>query len=252
MLLDVHQLSASQGRQPILTAVSFSLPPGQLLALVGPNGAGKTTILNCISGFVRPDSGDIRFKNISLLKYEPHQRTRLGIGRTIQDSYLLDALPVFDYLLLGQHTSSNRHLWLDPLALANLRHERAARQRAWATLHTLALAEAATAPLSTLSRGQRKRLDVARCFLQGGQLLLLDEPASGLQEHDVHALADTITTLRQQTPQLSVLMVEHHLGMVKRTSDAIILLDRGQVLLQGTIDEVAADPVARAIYFGQD
>ena len=245
-VLAVDRLAVHLGRRTILAEVSFQVPQGQIAALIGPNGAGKTTLLNCLSGFVRPSAGQIRFHGFDLASLPAARRPRAGIARTFQDPRLFNDISCQDYLLTAQHSRLPGSL----LGFPARRREREARARARTVLSGIELGSMAGALVGTLSRGQRKRLDLARCLAQGADLLLLDEPAGGLQPQEVAMVGRILRDLQRENPRATMLLVEHNMRLVNQVADLVVVLDGGRVVITGTPEEVRADPLTARAYLG--
>jgi branched-chain amino acid transport system ATP-binding protein len=251
--LRVSALTVRLGRRSILGPVDFVLHPGQIMAVVGPNGAGKTTLLNAISGFVRPSAGGIRYGPHDLGTLPEHRRPRVGIARTLQDTRLFDDTTSIEYVLTAQHARMGGTLFGDVLGWPARKRERRALCEAEQVLEGVGLGATAHIRIGALSRGQRKRLDLARCLAQRASLLLLDEPAAGLQHDEVIALADLLTSARDRAaPPLAMLLVEHNMRLVRRVADTVVVLDRGRAVASGTPAEIGADRETARAYLGGD
>jgi len=249
-VLAADRLAVQLGRRTILTEVSFQVPQGHIVALIGPNGAGKTTLLNCLSGFVRPSGGQIRFHGFDLAGLPAARRPTAGIARTFQDPRLFNDISCLDYLLTAQHSRLPGSLLGDILGFPARRREREARARARTVLSGIELGSMAGALVGRLSRGQRKRLDLARCLAQGADLLLLDEPAGGLQPQEVAMVGRILRDLQRENPQVTMLLVEHNMRLVNQVADQVVVLDGGRVAITGTPEEVRADPLITRAYLG--
>jgi branched-chain amino acid transport system ATP-binding protein len=246
-VLAVADVSMRFGGIVALEAVSFAVQPGQIVGLIGPNGAGKTTLFNCLSRLYTPTAGDLRFEGHSILGLSPHRVAALGIGRTFQNLALFGTMTVLDNVLVGGHARSRGDFLSDALRLGRVvREDRAARARAAELLAFLGLGGVAGHPAAGLPFGTLKRVELARALAGQPRLLLLDEPAGGLNHEEVAALATLIRGLRDQRG-LTVLLVEHHMGLVMQVSDRVVVLDFGKKIAEGTPAEVQRDPeVVRA------
>lgn len=249
-LVEVRDISIRFGGIAALDGVSFDVPPGAILGLIGPNGAGKTTLFNCVSGLYRPTAGDIRFDGRSLLADPPHRRARAGIARTFQNLALFEGLTVRENVLAGSHATGRGGYLSDALGLAGPRRDEAERRaRVDALLTGLALEAVADRPVGGLPFGTLKRVELARALAGRPRLLMLDEPAGGLNHDEVESLGRLIRRLRDEHA-LTVLLVEHHMGLVMSICDRVVALNFGRRIAEGTPDEVRRDPDLVAAYLG--
>jgi branched-chain amino acid transport system ATP-binding protein len=245
--LAVTDLVVRFGGVTALAGVSFTVPRGQVCGLIGPNGAGKTTLFDCVSRLTRPRSGRIELAGRDLLALPAHRVAELGVARTFQHLGLVPSLSVRENVMLGAQGAGIGFLPA-ALRLPGLRaRERELRDRADAVLDRLALSGIAARPAAGLPYGTLKRIELARALAAAPDLLMLDEPASGLSHEEVDELAGLIEDVRAD---MTILLVEHHMGMVMRLSDAVVVLDFGRVVATGTPAQVREDPAVLAAYLG--
>ena len=245
--LTVTDLVVRFGGVTALAGVSFTVPRGKVCGLIGPNGAGKTTLFDCVSRLTRPKSGRIDLAGRDLLALPAHRVAELGVARTFQHLGLVPSLSVRDNVMLGAQGAGIGFLPA-ALRLPGVRsRERQLRERADAVLDRLALAGIAARPAVGLPYGTLKRIELARALAADPDLLMLDEPASGLSHEEVDELAGVIEDVRAD---MTVLLVEHHMGMVMRLSDTVVVLDFGRVVATGTPAQVREDPAVLAAYLG--
>jgi branched-chain amino acid transport system ATP-binding protein len=245
--LTVTDLVVRFGGVTALAGVSFTVPRGKVCGLIGPNGAGKTTLFDCVSRLTRPKSGRIDLAGRDLLALPAHRVAELGVARTFQHLGLVPSLSVRENVMLGAQGAGIGFLPA-ALRLPGVRsRERQLRERADAVLDRLALAGIAARPAAGLPYGTLKRIELARALAAEPDLLMLDEPASGLSHEEVDELAGVIEDVRAG---MTVLLVEHHMGMVMRLSDTVVVLDFGRVVATGTPAQVREDRAVLAAYLG--
>lgn len=250
MLLETRNLGRSFGGLLALDDLHLQVPEFALYGLIGPNGAGKTTVFNLLSGFLRPTQGDIFFSGAHIAGLPPEQITRLGIARTFQSIRLFEDLSVLDNVLVGFHCRRRAPWWQAALRFPGyLREERAHAARGRALLEEVGLADAVAEKAGQLPYGHQRRLEITRALATGPRLLLLDEPAAGLNPQETRELMDFLRSVHREH-RLTILVIEHNLRLVMGLCEQITVLDHGLTLAAGPPSEIRANPAVIKAYLG--
>jgi branched-chain amino acid transport system ATP-binding protein len=249
-LLEIAGVSMRFGGIVALDNVNFAVSKGRIVGLIGPNGAGKTTLFNCLSRLYQPGRGDIWLNGKSLLDSTPSDIAALGIGRTFQSPALFASMSVLDNVKVGAHARGRNGPLRDAATLpARRREEHEFDRTARAMLAFVGMDSAAGQPAANLSLGARKRVELARALAANPILLLLDEPAGGLNHEEVAELGDLIRSIRDKL-DVTVLLVEHHMGLVMSLSDQVVVLNFGRVIADGPPAAVRGNPAVAEAYLG--
>jgi branched-chain amino acid transport system ATP-binding protein len=251
-LLDVQSVSVRFGGVRALSDVSLQVKKGEVFSIIGPNGAGKTSMLNCISGRYKPASGDILYRGQSLLRRSINDRAKLGIGRTFQNLALFGHMSVLNNILVGRHHLM-RNNFLTGMAywLGAEREELEHRRRVEDIIDFLEIQDVRNEPAGTLSYGYRKRIELARAIAIEPELILLDEPMAGMNLEEKEDMARYVLDLNKEFG-MTIVMIEHDMGVVMDLSDRVIVLDFGKVIAAGTPDEVTANEHVKRAYLGEE
>lgn len=250
-LLQVDGVTLAFGGVKALSGVGFDVQPGSITAVIGPNGAGKTSLFNTISGFYRPTGGSIHFQGEDITRMPAPRRARLGLGRSFQNIALFRGMTVLDNIKLGRHAHLRTNVLDALLYLGRARREEAELRRdiEERIIDFLEIDHIRHAPVAALSYGLQKRVEMARALAMQPRILMLDEPVAGMNREETEDMARFILDVRAEWG-VTVLMVEHDMGMVMDLSDHVVVLNFGQVIAQGTPAVVQADPEVNRAYLG--
>ena len=251
-VLETRGVAIRFGGIQALTNITVTVGEWEIVGIIGPNGAGKTTLFNCITGFYTPNDGSVWFKGRNVSKLPVHERTALGMGRTFQNVGLVKGSTVRENLLTAQHLSASYGIVGGVLgAPATFSEERRLAERAELILGLLTLEDLADTQVAGLPYGTLKRIELAAVLATDPEVLLLDEPGSGMGPEEADALGDTLLELRKEF-ELSIVIIDHHVPLITRVSDYVYCLNFGQMLAEGPPNVVRNDPEVVKAYLGED
>ena len=251
-LLSVQNLSMRFGGLLAVDSVAVDVQPDEVFAIIGPNGAGKTTVFNCVGGFYRPSGGSVRMLGQEIAGLPSHKVARHGLVRTFQNVRLFKQLTVLENLLVAQHTQVENGLLRGLLKLPSYRRaEQQAQERAVYWLEFMGLLQYANREAGNLAYGHQRRLEIARCMITRPRLLMLDEPAAGLNPQEKVELQGLVDRLRREF-NVAVLLIEHDMKLVMGVSDRILVMEHGKPIITGLPDEVRNDPRVIKAYLGEE
>lgn len=249
-ILELEMLRKNFGGVVAVSDLSLHIEKGCVTSLIGPNGAGKTTIFNLVTGFVEPSAGQIKFAGRHLTKMKPHTIASIGIGRTFQNVQIFPKMSVMENIMVGRHLRSRAGIFYSSVLPPFLRNEeKKIRQAAEKQLHFLGLEQHAHLPAASLPLGNQRMLEIARALALEPRLLLLDEPASGLNARETIAMGELIEKIKQMNT--TVLLVEHDMELVMDISDYVAVINFGRLIAKGPPAEIQENKDVIAAYLGE-
>lgn len=251
MLLEIENLTMQFGGLTAVNNVSLNIQEGEIHALIGPNGSGKTTIFNVVSGYYKPTGGVVRFRGQPINNLPAYRITALGIARTFQNLRLFSSMTVMENVLVGLGHHAKTRFWqhvVDPFSVR--REEEQLKEKALATLRVLKIQQYANEQATSLPYGLQRRVEIARALATEPTLVLLDEPAAGLNEAETAELRDILLQIRASG--VTVFLVEHDMKLVMEISDVVSVLDYGKKIAEGSCSAVSCDPVVIEAYLGKE
>ena len=252
-LLEASGVVRHFGGVVALDGLDLAVAPNEILGLIGPNGSGKTTFFNVITGIYGADSGSVTFDGIDITRASSRAVYRAGISRTFQRSRLSLPLSIFDNIMIGNHKRLNQGLWFNLIRRAAFKRELEESYRAAHALVEVfepALAGRLFEPVAGLPMIDRRRIEICRALINAPKLLLLDEPSAGMTHDETKELMDDILLVRERNKDLTIIIVEHEMGVIERITDRCIVLNFGRKIAEGPYREVAADPQVQEAYLG--
>jgi ABC-type branched-subunit amino acid transport system ATPase component len=254
-LLALSDLTMRFGGVVALDSLSLDVASGQILGLIGPNGSGKTTCFNVMTGLYLPSAGSVRFEGTEISGLSPQQVYRAGIARTFQRSRLCLPLSIFDNLMIGNHGRLDHGLWFNLVRRNALKRQLAAavaQARELIGTFSPALPARLFDAVGALPMIDRRRIEICRALISRPKVLLLDEPSAGMTPEETRQLMDDILEVRQRIAGLSIIIIEHEMGVIERVTERCVVLNYGRKICEGAYQEVAADPEVRTAYLGEE
>jgi len=250
-LLNIQDISLSFGGITALSDISLSVEPGSLYAIIGPNGAGKTSLLNCISGFYKPDWGGITFETRDITSYRPDQIARLGIARTFQNVELFSNMNVIENMLLWRHDHFQIGFFKNAILGYRARAESEHRLKVEEVIDFLEMEQWRKHLVGNLPYGVQKRVELGRALVQEPKIILLDEPMTGMNQEETEDIARFILDVHEELGT-TIVMIEHDMGVVMDISERVCVLDFGKKIAEGTPQEVQLDEEVQKAYLGEE
>ncbi|MEA5600245.1 ABC transporter ATP-binding protein [Nostoc sp. UHCC 0252] len=252
IVLEAKSLTRRFGGLVAVNNVSFTVNQYEIFGLIGPNGAGKTTLFNLITAFIPLSSGELRYKGANISQLRPHQIAGLGIARTFQNIRLFGELSALENVIIARHLDNKSNLLTGLLGLPPARREeKKSRRKALQLLEMVGLSDRAEEKAKNFAYGDQRRLEIARALALEPQILLLDEPAAGMNPNEKQQLSEFIRSLREQF-SLTIVLIEHHVPLVMGLCDRIAVLDFGQLIALGEPSVVRNDPAVIEAYLGNE
>ena len=252
-LLDIRNMSVHFGGLKALSGIDIQVEKGTMVGIIGPNGAGKTTLFNAITGVVRPVSGSILFNQKNVIGLKPHQIAKLGISRTFQNIRLFGKMTVLQNVMIGLNSTAQYSFPRGMLRLPDVRKmEKAATEQAFAYLESVHMQDYYKSIAGSLPYGLQRKLEIARAIATRPQLLLLDEPAAGMNNEETGELIQFIRQLHENSQtNMSIMIIEHHLEVVMNLCSDITVFNLGEILQQGSPEKIINSPEVISAYIGQ-